>query len=86
MSKHGSLPVMIGKNLNKGILAFQDKKIGGYNILIVWIDKKKDFVTGDDFEIADITGVNTVLHFCDKSSVDVMIKTLEQIRERWEGE
>ena len=86
MSKHGSLPVMIGKNLNKGIFAFQDKKMGGYNILIVWLDKKKDFVTGDDFEIADITGVNTVMHFCDKSSVDVMIKTLEHIRERWEGE
>ena len=86
MSKRKDLPVIIGKNLNKGMLAFQDKKMGGYNLLIVWLDKKKDFVTGDDFEVTDIKGVDTVLHFCDKSSVDVMIKTLEQMREMWGGE
>ena len=86
MSKHTDLPVIIGKNLNKGMLAFQDKKMGGYNLLIVWLDKEKDFVTGDDFEIADIKAVNTVLHFCDKSSVEVMIKTLERMLEMWEGE
>ena len=72
---------MLGKKLNKGILEFRNREWNGFDLYIVWL--KKEYATGDAFEVDDIKSVNAVLHFCDKNSVDVMTKMLEQIRDIW---
>jgi len=81
VSKHKELPIMLGKKLNKGILAFRNREWNGFDLYIVWL--KKEYATGDAFEVDDIKSVNAMLHFCDKNSVDVMTKMLEQIRDIW---
>lgn len=68
------LPVIIGKNMKKGIFAFLDKDRQP-NVCIAWL--KKDYKSGDQFDMSDIDKIQTVLHFCDKESVKTTIKILE---------
>lgn len=76
------LPVMIGKHLQKGLIAFPNRKFGGYDLCVVWLNK--DFDTGDEFEMTDIDNINAVLHFCDLEGVEATIRVLEAVRKGWE--
>ena len=76
------LPIMIGKNLKKGIMAVRSKT-GGYEILIVWLNKDKEYERGQVFEKDDISKVNAILHFCDRESVENTINVLNWILKQW---
>ena len=79
MGKYRELPVMVGSNLNKGILAFRHDG-GGYNVCIVWL--KRPYESGEEYALEDIDKIDGVLHFCDRESVDNTIKVLEWVRDR----
>ena len=79
MSKSDRLPVIIGKNLRKGLMVFRND--GGYSILICWL--KKDFETGTKFELEDVDKIQTVIHFCDRESVEQTVKALNWILKNW---
>lgn len=76
------LPIMIGKNLKKGILAMRSKQ-GGFDMLIVWLDKKKEYESGQEYDLEDVDKVNAILHFCDRESVENTIRALEWILKQW---
>lgn len=83
MSKRrGFYPVMLGHHLRKGILTSRDTKMGGFNLFVVWL--KKEYQSGEKYEIADIDAMDTQLHFCDKESVVRVIESLLWILENWE--
>ena len=71
------LPIVVGKNLRKGIIAYRNPKMGGYDVAILWL--KKDYKTGETIEIEDIDKVNGILHFCDRESVELTIDILKWI-------
>ena len=78
MSHKGiDLPIVVGKNLRKGIIAYRNPQIGGYDVAILWL--KKDYKTGETIEIEDIDKVNGILHFCDRESVEQTIDILKWI-------
>ena len=76
------LPVMIGKNLHKGVMTFKNGELGGYDMYIVWL--KKDHKNGESFELSEIDKIGECLHFCDKDSIQVVLKALQQMLENWE--
>lgn len=84
MSRHKDLPVMLGKNLKKGLLAFRNKQMGGFDLYVLWL--VKNYPTGKKYNMDDIDSVNAVLHFCDKESVKQTISILKWILKRWEEE
>ena len=84
MAKNERLPIIIGKNLRKGVMAFQDKKSGGYNFMIVWL--KRDIPTGETFETEDIDKVNAVLHFCDRETLQNTVNLMNTVLKETEGE
>lgn len=78
------LPIQIGKNLRKGLFAFRDIKLGGFNVCIVWL--KKEYQSGEEYDISEIEEINAILHFCDKESVERTIEVLNRILKDWEKE
>lgn len=76
-----SLPIMVGRKLGKGMLAFRDMKMGGFNLCIVWL--KGEHNSGDEYEMSDIRKFDAVIHFCDKESIRETIKVLEWILREW---
>ena len=77
------LPVQIGHNLRKGMLAYRNIKNGGFTVMIVWL--KKDYSSGAEYDLEDIDKIDTVLHFCDKESMESMVKLLTKILKDWRG-
>lgn len=75
------LPIILGKDLKKGIMGMRDITLGGFDVAIVWLKKK--YETGSVFAIEDIDKFEQVIHFCDKESLDNTIKILEKIRKDW---
>ena len=84
MSRRKELPTMLGHYLHKGLLLSPNKKMGGYDMVIVWLDDKKDIESGDTFEPEDVVDVDRVIHFCDKESVRTTIQALEMILDEME--
>ena len=84
MSRGRDLPVMIGSGFRKGYIVARNKSLTGFDMWIVWL--KKDFQTGESFELNDVEKVDSVLHFCDKKSVRQIIGGLETMLEMWGGE
>lgn len=82
MRRGTKLPIMIGKELNKGILICKDPKMGGQELAIVWL--KEGYKTGEEFDTKDIEGIDSILHFCDKESLDSTIKILNTMSQNWE--
>lgn len=83
MGKRGDLPIMVGHNLRKGLLALRNKT-SGFDLFIVWL--KKDYEHGAEYDLSDIEKVDAVLHFCDRESVETTIDTLKSILRMWGGE
>ena len=73
--RKADLPILIGKDLKKGILAMRGKFLKGYDLWIVWL--KKHYESGEKYAIEDIDKVNAVLHFCDRESIEQTIKVLK---------
>ena len=84
MSRHKDLPVMLGKNLKKGLLAYRNKQMGGFDLVVLWL--KKQYETGAQYKMEDIDKVDAVLHFCDKESVVGAMAVLDWMLEHWEEE
>lgn len=81
MSRRTDLPIMLGKNLKKGIMLFQNKKMGGMDMLVVWLNRTLE--SGSDFDTSDIDKVNAVIHFCDKDTLKLTIDTLTKVWKNW---
>ena len=80
MSKSSSqLPIIIGHKYRKGIFCIRSN-MGGYDMYIVTL--RSDYQTGEKFDMSEIEQIHTVLHFCDRSSVEETIKALEWILKR----
>lgn len=86
MRKRGKEPPIIlgGGVLRKGIVAWKIPNQDAWELAIVWL--KKEFPHGERFEIDDIEKVQTVLHFCDRESVEIMANALNHIMEDWQDE
>jgi hypothetical protein len=56
--------------------------MGGFDLCVVWL--KREIVSGETFGVDDIEGVNTILHFCDRTSVMITKGVLRNILRVWE--
>ena len=83
MRKRGKEPAIIlgGGELRKGIVVWKIPNQDAWELAIVWL--KKEFPHGEMFEIEDIEKVQTVLHFCNRESVEIMANALNHIMEDW---
>lgn len=72
MSRKSDLPIIVGSNLRKGIMCMRVR--GGYDMWIVWL--KRDFQTGERFELSDIDKVQSIIHFTDREAVQNTIDAL----------
>ena len=72
MSRKADLPIIVGSNLKKGLMCMRVRN--GYELWIVWL--KKEFQTGEQFELEDIDKLQTVIHFTDRQAVQNTIDTL----------
>ena len=80
MSKsNNQLPIIIGHKYQKGVLCTRSN-MGGYDMYIVTL--KREYQTGEKFDMSEIEQIHTVLHFCDRSAVEQTIKALNWILER----
>ena len=71
--------------LIKGYLILQPRKLRGMDLCIVWL--KRDVPSGEPFELCDVDKIETIMHFCDRKSVENMINGLKQMLEmRWGDE
>ena len=75
------LPIIIGQGLHKGYLITPSQKMRGMDLWIVWL--KRDVPSGEPFELEDIDKVETILRFCDRTSIDNMVKALAQMTAMW---
>lgn len=75
------LPIMLGKNLKKGICAFPNSKMGGYDLVVLWL--KKEYPTGAEYSVSDIDKVDAVLHFCDRESIVGVMSELLWMLDKW---
>lgn len=87
MARRTDLPIMIGKNLKKGILA--GPSMGhpfkaGADLYILWLNKR--IPSGQSFTDEDIEGVNAMIHFCDRESVKRTIDVLTEVLLKWKEE
>ena len=58
-------------------------KTGGYEVLIVWLNKDKEYERGQVYDMEDVSRVNAILHFCDRESVENTINILQWILKQW---
>lgn len=72
MSRKADLPIIVGSNLKKGLMCMRVRN--GYELWIVWL--KKDFQTGEQFELSDIDKVQSIIYFTDKTAVQNTIDAL----------
>lgn len=72
MSRKADLPIIVGSNLQKGLMCMRVKD--GYDMWIVWL--KKEFQTGEYFELTDIDKLQAVIHFTDREAVQNTIDAL----------
>lgn len=71
-------PVIIGGGrFKKGMC------VGKRDLCFVWL--KREFKSGENFERTDIDKVDTVLHFCDRPSLERTIEALQLMLENWEN-
>ena len=75
------LPIMLGKNLRKGVMAYRNMHMGGFDLTVLWL--KQDYKTGQKFEFEDIEGLEAVLHFSDRESIEETINVLKWILKQW---
>lgn len=82
MSKSStSLPTIIGHKYRKGVICMRSYIMGGgYDLYVVTL--KREYQTGEKFDLSDIEQIHDALHFCDRSSVEETIKALEWILKR----
>lgn len=72
------LPVMIGHHLKKGLLVLRNTRMGGFDLVILWLNR--DCESGQEYDFSDIKKVDTVLHFCDEESVDQTMNALSWMK------
>lgn len=76
------MPIIIGKNMKKGIVAGPSRTFGkGADLFIVWL--KNHHESGSDFNANDVQGVNAILHFCDMESLKRTIDVLTEVLLKW---
>lgn len=80
------LPIMIGRNLSKGLMAIQSYGTfeRGIDLYIVWLNEQKK--AREPFELDDIRSVDAVLHFCDRESIQQTVELLSTVLNEWEIE
>ena len=75
------LPIMLGKNLRKGVMAYRNMCMSGFDLTVLWL--KQDYKTGQKFVLEDIEGLEAVLHFSDRESIEETINVLKWILKQW---
>ena len=79
MAHNSNYPIIIGHKFKKGLFAF--RKDGGFNVWIVRLNKQ--YESGENFDIGDIKSIEAELRFCDRESVQAMVKVLSNILKDW---
>ena len=63
--------------MKKGVLAFREPNRKAVDLCVVWL--KRDVDSGETFGFEDVEKVDTVLHFCDRSSVLITMGVLQNV-------
>ena len=83
MKRRADVPIMIGRNLSKGLMAIPSQIVGrGIDLYIVWLKEQKK--SREPFELDDIKAVDAVIHFCDRNSIRQTVDLLNTILNEWE--
>lgn len=76
--RKGLLPIILGGgNLKKGIVVTHGKGMRGFDLCIVWL--KREFRSGEKFEMDDVEGIEAVIHFCDRKTLEMTVGLLNRI-------
>ena len=89
MAKNKHIPyVVLGAHdkPNKGMIAYKMPGSNMYSLMIVQLKNNGKYDFGDSYNVNDIEGVYQSMLFCNVRSVDAMIKELQMIKARMEGE
>ena len=89
MAKNKHIPyVVLGAHdkPNKGMIAYKMPDSNMYNLTFVELENKGEYDFCGTFDPKDIKGVYQSILFCDVRSVDAMIKELQTIKAKMEGE
>jgi hypothetical protein len=63
--------------MKKGVLAFREPNRKAVDLCVVWL--KQEIDSGEPFGLDDVEKVDTVLHFCDRSSVLITMGVLQNV-------
>jgi hypothetical protein len=63
--------------MKKGVLAFREPNRKAVDLCVVWL--KQEIDSGEPFGLEDVEKVDTVLHFCDRSSVLITMGVLQDM-------
>lgn len=72
-------PIILGRQYRKGILAVKD----GSGFKFVFCRLKKEYEAGEKFEPEDIESVEKELWFCDRESLEITVKIMNEVLEMW---
>jgi hypothetical protein len=78
-----NLPIIIGHKYRKGIFGFRNRMFGGdgYDLAIVRL--KKQYATGQPFDLNDMDGAECILHFCDRESLQLTADVINRVLKGW---
>ncbi len=63
------------------IIVYEDMLHGGYSVMMAYLCRP--YEDDEKVGVEDIRKVDTLMHFCDKGSVEKMIEVLTNIRDEW---
>ena len=82
--RSADLPVILSHETKTGIIIFPNRKMGGRDMVIVWLNK--EVKSGESFDLDDIGKVKALLHFSDPRAMRITAEALLKACEKWEKE
>lgn len=78
MSKN--YPIVLGHKFRKGLIAFREPE-GGCRFLLCRL--KKEYRTGDEFELEDIESVEKEIWFTDRKALELTAGVMNKVLKDW---
>lgn len=73
-------PIVLGHQFRKGILALRHGE-KGFRFLICRL--KKEYQTGEEFDLGDIESIEKELWFSDRETLETTVKIMNKVLKDW---
>lgn len=81
--KRRDYPVIIGHKYRKGIFAFRNLMFGGGGFDLAIVRLKRQYESGEPFDLADMDGAEVILHFCDREALQLTADVINRVLKNW---